>query len=115
MTSIARFRQARRRLRNRRSSTTFDIEAAGLRHTCTVGRFPDGSIGEVFLTNHRADSQAGIMASDQAVLASLALQFGCPLETLTNTLMRDSAGRATSPIGAALDEIAKQEEGNVAK
>ena len=51
------------------------------------------------------------MASDQAVLASLALQFGCPLETLSKALMRNSAGHATSPIGLALDHIAADDGG----
>jgi hypothetical protein len=110
-TNISRFPQARQRLPDRRGSLTFEIEVSGLRYTCTVGRFPDDSIGELFLTNHRTNSQAGIMASDQAVMASLALQFGCPIETLRGAVMRDAAGRPTSPIGAALDEIAKQEKG----
>jgi hypothetical protein len=96
---------ARRRLDNRRANTTFELECAGLTYVCTIGRFADGSIGEVFLTNHRVNSHAGIMASDQAVLASLAIQFGCPIETLRKSLMRDGAGRATSPIGVALDRI----------
>jgi hypothetical protein len=96
---------ARRRLENRRPNTTFELECAGLRYVCTIGRFADDSIGEVFLTNHRVNSHAGIMASDQAVLASLAIQFGCPIETLRKAIMRDSAGRPTSPIGAALDLI----------
>lgn len=41
----------RLRLPNRRASTTFDVEAGGLRYTATVSRFPDGRIGELFLTN----------------------------------------------------------------
>jgi hypothetical protein len=100
----------RERLPPRRESETFSLECSGLSYTVTVGRFPDGQIGEVFLTSHRANSQAGIMASDQAVLASLALQFGCPLETLSKALMRDNAGRATSPIGVALNLIADEGE-----
>jgi hypothetical protein len=40
---------ARQRLANRRAAETFQLEAGGLRYTCTVGRFPDGSIGELFL------------------------------------------------------------------
>jgi hypothetical protein len=97
---------SRERLRQRRPSENFDIEVAGLRYVCTFSRYPDGRVSEVFLSNHRVNSGAGIMASDQAVLASLALQHGCPLDTLRKSLMRDSAGRATSPIGCALDAIA---------
>jgi hypothetical protein len=96
----------RQRLPNRRLAETCELECAGLKYVCTIGRFADGSIGEVFLTNHRVNSGAGIMASDQAVLASLALQYGVPLETLRKAIMRDGAGRATSPIGVALDRIA---------
>jgi hypothetical protein len=82
-----------------------------LNFVCTFSRFADGrGVGEVFLTNHRVNSQAGIWASDQAVLASLCLQHGCSLETLAKALMRDSAGHATSPIGAAIDLIVAEGE-----
>jgi hypothetical protein len=101
---------ARERLPNRRLSLSFNFEIDNLKFVCTFSRFADGRLGEVFLTNHRVNSQAGIWASDQAVMASLALQFGCPLETLSGAVMRDGAGRATSPIGIALDRIAADQE-----
>jgi hypothetical protein len=47
-------RGARRRLPNRRLAETFELEVAGLKYTATVGRFPDGSIGEMFLNNHKS-------------------------------------------------------------
>src|SRR5262245_23472073 len=83
----------RQRLPNRRACETFDIEAGGLRYTATLGFYPDGRIGEIFVNNHKAGSQAGIMASDAAVAASIALQYGAPLETLRHATMRDSRGR----------------------
>jgi hypothetical protein len=99
----------RERLPNRRGATTFDIEAGGLRYTTTIGYYPDGRIGEIFITNHKAGSQAGIMASDAAVVASVALQYGTPLDVIRKALMRDSRGNASSPLGRALDELAKGE------
>jgi hypothetical protein len=66
----------RQRLPNKRRSISFNFEFGGLKFVCTFSRFASGDVGEVFLTNHRVNSQAGIWASDQAVLASLALQFG---------------------------------------
>jgi hypothetical protein len=39
------------------------------------------------------------------VAASLALQHGCPLETLQRALLRDSHGRPSTPLGAAVDII----------
>jgi ribonucleoside-diphosphate reductase alpha chain len=81
------------------------VEALGLRFTVTVGRFDGGQPAEIFITNHRAGSAAGIMASDAAIAASLALQFGCPVEVLRGALSRDRHGNASSPLGVALDLI----------
>jgi hypothetical protein len=96
---------ARRRLPNRRGALSFDIESQGLRFTCTAGRFEDGNLAEIFVRNHKVDSHAGIMASDAAIAASLALQFGCPAEILRKALSRDARGNASSPIGVALDRL----------
>jgi hypothetical protein len=93
----------RRRLPDRRGSVTFGLEAGGLRFTATASQFDDGTLGEIFLQNHKADSGAGIMASDAAIAASLALQFGCPSDTLRKALCRDARGNATGPLGTALD------------
>ena len=99
---------ARRRLPDRRESTTFAFEAQGLRFTATISRFDDGCLGEVFLTNHKAGSMAGINASDAAVVASIALQYGVPLEVIRHALMRDARGQPSGPLGAALDKIEVQ-------
>ncbi|HEV2550810.1 MAG TPA: hypothetical protein VGU20_26090 [Stellaceae bacterium] len=93
----------RTRLPNRRHSITFDVEAFTLRFTITASHFDGGELGELFIKNHKADSGAGIMASDSAIAASLALQFGCPAEVLRKALSRDARGKATGPLGAALD------------
>jgi ribonucleoside-diphosphate reductase alpha chain len=98
----------RRRLPDRRGSITFTLEAGGLRFTATVSQFADGAIGEVFLQDSKADSTAGIMASDAAIAASLALQFGCPVETLRRALCRDARGNASGPLGAAFDTIVRR-------
>ena len=71
---------SRERLANRRGSLTFDVESLGLYFTVTTSRFSDGRLAEVFIRNHKSDSAAGIMASDAAIAASLAFQFGCPVE-----------------------------------
>jgi ribonucleoside-diphosphate reductase alpha chain len=99
----------RQRLRNRRASTTFAIESQGLSFTVTVSMFDNGELAEVFITNHRAQSGAGIMASDSAIAASLALQYGCPADVLRKALSRDTRGNANGPLGAALDVMATGE------
>src|SRR5215467_8688799 len=96
---------SRQCLPDRRASETYTLECAGLSYTLTVSHFSNGQLGEIFLTNHKAGSAAGIMASDAAIAASLALQFGCPAEVLRKALSRDVRGNATGPLGAALDLI----------
>jgi hypothetical protein len=89
----------RRRLPNRRASETFDVESCGLRFTVTASHFDDHRLAD----NHKADSTAGIIA----------LQFGCPVETLRKALEHDAQGRTSSPLGAALDLL--QEQNNQAE
>jgi hypothetical protein len=49
-------------------------------------------------------SQVGHAAArDSAVMCSLALQFGAPVETIHRALLRDAHGVAASPLGRALD------------
>jgi hypothetical protein len=96
----------RERLPNRRLSETFDFECAGLRYTCTVGRFRDGRIAEIFLGNHKTNSSADTNARDSAIVASLALQHGADIEVIRNALCRDGHGRASGPLGSALDLLA---------
>jgi len=96
----------RMRLDNRRRSETFGFECAGLKYTATESWVDDGRLGEIFLSNHRANSHADACATDAAILASLALQFGCPLAVLCRALLRDSQGRPSTPIGVALDLLA---------
>ena len=100
---------SRQRLNNRRYSETFGFECNGLHYTATASWFDDDRIGEVFVGNHRADSHADSCAKDSAILASIALQFGAPLEVLRKALLRDSQGRPSTPIGVALDLLANQE------
>jgi ParB family chromosome partitioning protein len=51
----------RQRLPNRRGSITFDVKALGLTFTVSASRFNDGSLGEIFLQNHKTNSAAGIL------------------------------------------------------
>jgi ribonucleoside-diphosphate reductase alpha chain len=100
---------ARERLPNRRGCTTFDIEVDGLRYTISVGYYESGCVGEIFIQNHKQGSQAGMMASDSAVLCSIALQHGVPIETLRHALMRDARGKPSGPLGVVMDMLAEKE------
>jgi ribonucleoside-diphosphate reductase alpha chain len=96
----------RRRLPDRRRSVVFSFECNGLHYTASASWFDDGALGEVFVGNHRADSHADSCAKDAAILASIALQYGAPIDVLRKGLLRDGEGRPTTPIGCAFDLIA---------
>jgi hypothetical protein len=62
------------------------------------------------LQNHKTDSMAGIKAQDAAVVCSLALQHGVPLDVIGGALMRDVKCRASGPLATALDMLAERDE-----
>ena len=95
----------RRHLPNRRRCETLDIEIAGLRYKVSVGYFPDGSLAECFVSNHKAGNASDVAARDAGILLSLCLQHGCPVETIAHALSRNTDGSASGVIGAALDKI----------
>jgi hypothetical protein len=101
-----RLMQQRQRLPNRRVGQRFELEVGGLKYTATFSRFGDGKVAETFLSNHKTNSAADTNARDSAIVCSIALQYGADIETLRKALSRDSHGRATGPLGAALDRIA---------
>jgi hypothetical protein len=92
-------------LPNRRASQNLTFERDNLKYHMTIGLYSDGRVGEIFLNAEHSNSLLDVLASDAAILVSLALQHGCTLETIAHALKRDSRGIAASPIGAALDRI----------
>jgi ribonucleoside-diphosphate reductase alpha chain len=89
----------RRRLANRRLAETFELTVAGLRYMCTVGRFPDGSIAELFLSNDKSNSAADTAARDAAIIFSIAVQHGANPEVIRRPLC--------GAVGVALDIAAQ--------
>jgi ribonucleoside-diphosphate reductase alpha chain len=96
----------RERLPNRRASETFAFQCGGMNYVATISLFDDGRLAEIFLTNHKTGSDADAAARDSAVVCSIALQHGTPVETIRKALLRDARGVASSPLGTALDIIA---------
>ena len=95
---------ARKRLPNRRAATSFDFEHNGIRFVVTYSPFADGGVGEIFISNHKAGSHLNACVR-VGVVASLALQFGCSLDTLRHALLRNADGSPATALGAALDTI----------
>jgi hypothetical protein len=100
------FKPARERLPDRRAAISTSFDRDGARFEMTTGFYPDMRPGEIFLNADRANSLLDFLMSDAAILASIALQYGAPLDELRHALKRNSSGAAASPIGEALDRIA---------
>jgi hypothetical protein len=101
----------RQRLPNRRASETLELSVARLGYTCTVSRYADGRIAEIFLTNHKSNSAADVGARDAAIAFSFAVQHGADSEAIRLALCRDSHGHPSGALGAALDLLAERERG----
>jgi hypothetical protein len=97
---------ARKRLANRRASTTFNFECNGLAYSATISCYPSGDLAEIFISNSKAGSHSDSAAKDSAGVCSIALQHGVPVDVIRKALLRYSRGQASSPLGCALDVIA---------
>jgi hypothetical protein len=103
---------ARHRLANRRAHETFAIEHDGQRYKISPGREfcgldkPLGPVMEVFVNAQQVNSQADVLASDGAILMSLLLQHGCPIDTINHAMNRNPDGSPSSPLGRAAALIA---------
>ena len=72
----------RRKLPDTRASYTHKFDVAGHEGYLTVGVFPDGSPGELFITMSKEGSTIGGLMDSVAALTSMSLQYGVPLEAL---------------------------------
>ncbi len=101
----------REMLPNRRSNETTEIEFAGERYVITLGFYDDGRIGEIFINRikDRVASKLGTALDgacrDSAILMSMALQFGTPLQTIAEAITRDDEGNPDTIIGAVCDKL----------
>lgn len=102
---------------NRRANRSLKVEhfdpLAGpnggpLRFHVTLGEFADGKPGEVFITAAGKSGKGSMLetvARDVAVLMSLAIQYGAPLETMRRAVSRDESNRPQTFVGAVLDAM----------
>lgn len=111
----------RAHLFNRRAATTIEIEHEGAPLTLTIGQYPDGGAGEVFvhLGNKRHSTPIEALARDAAILISIAIQHGTPLGVMQRAVTRNTmtsedeqaAGKFGDPaslIGSVLDGMVRK-------
>src|SRR5580765_3343085 len=95
----------RRVLPQRRAAETFDLRFWNQSFAVTIGRYPDGTIGEVFIDGGTSGQDVQSTARDAAVVLSLALQHGVPPETIRHAITRIGSGAAASILGAIVDRL----------
>lgn len=89
----------------------------------TIGRHPDGRIGEIFLDyppregERRKAERVMALADDFAVVVSIALQYGAPLDVLRHAISREEViqlGKLievpSTILGSVLDAVAMEGE-----
>src|SRR5579871_3947504 len=92
---------------DRRSSMRYEVMHGDEKFLVTVGFYPDGRPGEVFthMRARRVSSAYEALARDVAILISLCLQHGEPLEDLRRVVTRDEPGAPASLAGAIIDSL----------
>lgn len=107
---------ARHRLPNRRNHETVACQIMGERFKIGLGSElrPDrtlGPISEVFINAQKPNSYIDVLVGDGAILLSLLLQYGCPLETIAHAMKRNPDGAPASPFGLAADMLINEAKG----
>lgn len=96
---------SRERLADRRQNMNLPLHWRGRRYEITCGFYDDGRVAEAFVHNTKAGTDVQAVARDSAIILSLALQHGCPLDTIQAALTRDEQNNPISLIAAVVDAI----------
>jgi ribonucleoside-diphosphate reductase alpha chain len=75
-------RAVRHKLQDERMSVTHKFNVGGHEGYVTVGLYPDGSVGEIFITMAKEGSTVSGLMDSFACAVSIALQHGVPLKLL---------------------------------
>lgn len=93
-------------INNRRPHETFEFEHGGSVFIGSVSFDVETALPlETFLDGGKPGSAIQAVSRDTAVAASLALQFGCPMETLRLALTRTDDNQPAGPLGSLLDKV----------
>lgn len=91
----------------RRQHEVVELDFNGISYLFGVGRYEDGRPAEVFIDAAKSGADAQIVARDGAILLSLLLQFGCPVETIRHALTRTADGAPLGPLGLLMDDLVR--------
>ena len=105
--------QKRERLPQRRGGENleFQCERPGvppIQYNATVGYHADGRLAEIFLRASKSGTDLNIQAQETAIAVSMALQWGCPAETIRAAMPRTNDKKPEGAIGTLLDLLAEE-------
>jgi hypothetical protein len=95
----------RRVLPQRRAAETVNMRFWNQLFTVTVGFYADGTPGEVFIDGGKTGQDIQSTARDAAVVLSLAMQHGTPIETIRHAVTRGASKKPASILGAIVDTL----------
>ena len=95
----------RQTLPQRRAAETFDLRFWNQSFSVTIGFYPSGEVGEVFIDGGKTGQDIQSTARDAAVVLILALQHGTPIEAIRHAVTRNGSGEAASILGATVDVL----------
>lgn len=78
------FRMSRAELPTRRRTVSQKVRIAGQTVHYSIGLYPDGSPGELWIEVAKAGAALRAWAGEAAMMVSIALQHGTPLDTIVN-------------------------------
>ncbi len=94
------YKPRRERLPDTRNSITHKFNIAGHEGYLSVGLYPDGRPGELFITMAKEGSTVGGLMDSFGTAISMSLQYGVPLEVLVNKFSHtrfEPMGHTTNP------------------
>lgn len=94
--------------RRRSFNTTMALE--GVIATVTVGFYDDGRIAEVFISDVKSGVKMDSLSRDAAILLSLGVQHGVPIETMHKAVTRDLQNQPQTFVGVLLDYFMREME-----
>lgn len=69
------------RLEPKRLSTNYKLQVGGSNVYLTLGTFPNGKLAEIFIDMNKEGSTMRALLNCIAILTSLGIQYGIPIET----------------------------------
>jgi ribonucleoside-diphosphate reductase alpha chain len=84
---VYRYIAARRRLPDRRGGYTQKARIGGHKFYLRTGEYEDGTLGEIFLDMHKEGATFRSLVNSLAIVISLALQHGVPLEEFVDAFV----------------------------